>query len=72
MCNDIDITYLKYKNYVSNFLTLKGNVNRYAVVTRRLSPVIVAQYIRLHPRTWHSYTALRIDFLGCLKGILTF
>ena len=32
--------------------------------------MIVARYIRIHPKSWHGNIALRTDFNGCLKGII--
>ena len=46
----------------------QGNSDRYFVVVHRLRPTIKARYIRIHPRTWYSYIAMRIELYGCRLG----
>ncbi|XP_028408851.1 fibrillin-1-like isoform X4 [Dendronephthya gigantea] len=47
-----------------------GNNNRNTIVRQSVSPVIVAQYIRIHPKTWYRHISMRVGFAGCLKDEL--
>ncbi|CAB4021554.1 Hypothetical predicted protein, partial [Paramuricea clavata] len=47
----------------------QGNGDQNTIVDQDISPVIVARYIRILPRSWHGgNVALRVDFSGCLKA----
>ena len=40
-------------------------------VINSLSPAIVAQFIRIYVRAFDHYTALRLEFKGFYKGMLS-
>ena len=48
----------------------QGNYERYLVVVHRLRPSIKARYIRVHPRSWYGYVAMRLELYGCRLGKL--
>lgn len=49
----------------------RGNYDRYHTVAQRVSPYIRARYLRIHPKTWRSYIAMRVEVYGCrYKGEL--
>lgn len=33
-----------------------------------MNPPIVARYIKIHPKTWQGFIALRVELYGCRKG----
>ncbi|XP_027046414.1 uncharacterized protein LOC113674139 [Pocillopora damicornis] len=43
----------------------RGNYDIYHTVAQRVSPFIRARYIRIHPKTWRSYIAMRVELYGC-------
>ncbi|CAH3022884.1 unnamed protein product [Porites evermanni] len=43
----------------------RGNYNIYNTVLHKLTPAIKARFIRIHPRTWRSYIAMRVELYGC-------
>ncbi|XP_028514235.1 EGF-like repeat and discoidin I-like domain-containing protein 3 [Exaiptasia diaphana] len=45
--------------------TLSGNSDRTTVVKNNLDPAITARYIRLLPKAYYSYMALRMELYGC-------
>ncbi|XP_028412301.1 uncharacterized protein LOC114535123 [Dendronephthya gigantea] len=47
---------------IQNFI---GNSDRTSIVTRTLSPKVVARFIRIHPTSWFTAIALRAEFIGC-------
>ncbi|XP_028407274.1 uncharacterized protein LOC114529904, partial [Dendronephthya gigantea] len=47
---------------IQNFI---GNSDRTSIVTRALSPKVVARFIRIHPTSWFTAIALRAEFIGC-------
>lgn len=54
------------------FQLFQGNAERYFVVVHRLRPPIKARYIRINPKSWYSYIAMRIELFGCRLGMLHF
>ena len=55
-------------DYFVNLQVLQGNKDRNTVVLHVLAEPINARYIRLHPKTYHGYTSLRMELLGCPSG----
>ena len=53
----------------SHFQVFKGNSDRHTVVSHVLSPPITARFIRFHPKTWHGHISMRVEILGCYKGM---
>lgn len=47
----------------------RGNYDRYIVVTHVLKRPITARYVRLHPKAYHGWMSLRVEFYGCIIGI---
>uniref|UniRef100_A0A8B9Q6N5 F5/8 type C domain-containing protein n=1 Tax=Apteryx owenii TaxID=8824 RepID=A0A8B9Q6N5_APTOW len=43
----------------------KANQDHTGAVMNTLEPPLFARYVRIHPRRWHNYIALRTEFLGC-------
>jgi len=43
----------------------QGNENKGAVVKHELIPAITAKYIRVLPKTWNYWAAMRIELYGC-------
>ncbi|XP_028419311.1 von Willebrand factor-like [Dendronephthya gigantea] len=60
---------LKFKPYrVGNKVKIfKANNYDRCIVRRSVNPVIVARYIRIHPKTWQGHIALRLEFMGCFQ-----
>ena len=59
--------------FLSLFLLqrFRANYDIYHTVAQRISPNIRARYVRIHPKTWRSYIAMRVELYGCrYKGIL--
>ena len=51
----------------------RGNYNIYNTVVHKLTPAIKARFVRIHPRTWRSYIAMRIELYGCrARGLYIF
>ena len=46
-----------------------SNVDDKSIVKNALAPVIVARFIRIHPKTWNNHISMRAEFLGCFEGI---
>jgi hypothetical protein len=49
--------------------SFQGNSDMNTVVKHALKPAIIARYIRVRPKTWNNYIAMRIELYGCKKGI---
>ena len=66
----LSLTYFEVEcyDYFSNMQVLQGNKDRNTVVLHLLAEPINARYIRLHPKTYHGYTSLRMELLGCPSG----
>lgn len=47
------------------FQLFRGNYDIYHTVTHRIIPPIKARFVRLHPRSWRSYIAIRVELYGC-------
>ncbi|XP_068680517.1 uncharacterized protein, partial [Montipora foliosa] len=54
----------------NNDSILRGNKDQNTVVGHILNPPIVARYIRIHPKEYQSYMALRFELFGCTEGFL--
>jgi len=65
---------LQYSNDGERFVdyddgrVFPGNEDKDTVVKNRIHPPIIARFIRVLPRTWHSWNALRMELYGCLLG----
>ncbi|EDO48085.1 predicted protein, partial [Nematostella vectensis] len=46
----------------------RGNYERFHVVYNRLFRPIKARYVRIHPYSWQSYIAMRVELYGCRLG----
>lgn len=46
-----------------------GNRDRNTPVGNVLNPPVVARYIKVHPKTWYGYIAMRVELYGCREGI---
>lgn len=52
-----------------NIQLFGGNYDIYHTVSRKILPAIRARYIRIHPKGWRSYIAMRVELYGGrLKG----
>ena len=51
-----------------NLKIFQGNRDRYTVATEGIAPPIIAQYVRLKPKTWNGAICMRIEFYGCTEG----
>ena len=50
----------------------RGNYDIYHTVAQRVSPYIRTRYLRIHPKQWRSYIAMRVELYGCrYNGKLT-
>ena len=48
----------------------QGNYDIYHTVGHKIMPGIRGRYIRIYPKTWYSYIALRVELYGCCpKGL---
>lgn len=43
----------------------RGNSDRNTVVENYISPVIIAKFVRILPRTWHNHISMRFELYGC-------
>ena len=59
-----------FTNICNVLKVFQGNSNRNTTVRQNVSPVIIARYIRLHPKTWHGHISMRAEFIGCFEGNL--
>ena len=50
------------------FQIFAGNSNQITVAVNVVNPHILSRYLRIHPRTWVSNIALRIEIFGCFAG----
>lgn len=48
----------------------RGNFDRHTVVAYRFVPPFKAQFVRIHPKSWRSHISMRVEFYGCLAGML--
>ncbi|CAB4010837.1 Hypothetical predicted protein, partial [Paramuricea clavata] len=44
-----------------------GNTDRNSVVRQEISPVLVARFIRIQPKTWEWHIAMRAEVHGCIE-----
>ena len=50
----------------------RGNYDIYHTVAQRVSPYLRTRYLRIHPKQWRSYIAMRVELYGCrYNGKLT-
>ena len=50
------------------FQVFRANQDRHSVVKNTLKPVIVARFIRIHPKSWNIHISMRAEFYGCFEG----
>ena len=55
-------------NLFFNLQVFLGNNDRYKVATEVIDPPIIAQYVRVKPKTWHGFVSMRVEFYGCTEG----
>ncbi|XP_068726466.1 uncharacterized protein [Montipora capricornis] len=48
----------------------QGNMERHLVVFHEFRPSLKTKYVRIHPKTWYSYIAMRFELYGCRLGTL--
>ena len=48
----------------------QGNMERQLVVFHKFRPSLKTRYVRVHPRTWYSWIAMRFELYGCRLGRL--
>ena len=51
-----------------NLKIFQGNHDRYTVATEVIDPPIIAQYLRVKPKTWNGFICMRMEFYGCTEG----
>ena len=49
-----------------------GNNDMYTVVRHSLKYPIITRYLRIKPKAWNGYIALRAEFYGCRQGEVSF
>ena len=62
-----------YTNLIIIFFTkvFDGNWDQNTVVINSVNPEIVAQFVKIHPKTWHGHISMRAEFWGCEGGKAT-
>ncbi|CAB4006545.1 Hypothetical predicted protein [Paramuricea clavata] len=63
--SDDGVNFTTYKGDKGQDEVFIGNTNRSSVVRQELSPVVVAQFIRIQPKTWKNQIAMRAEVHGC-------
>ena len=48
----------------------QGNMERQLAVFHKFRPSLKTRYVRVHPRTWYSWIAMRFELYGCRLGRL--
>ena len=43
----------------------RGNYDIYHTVSLKIIPPIKARFLRIHPKAWRSYIAMRVELYGC-------
>ncbi|XP_078348187.1 uncharacterized protein LOC144633234 isoform X3 [Oculina patagonica] len=58
-----------WKDYELNgkVTVFQGNSDRYTLATEVIDPPIVAQYVRVKPKTWSGAICMRMEFYGCTE-----
>ena len=51
--------------FLKNFA---GNLDDNSVKKNTLHEPIIAQYVRINPKQWNNFIALRVEFYGCQYG----
>ncbi|XP_028410605.1 von Willebrand factor-like [Dendronephthya gigantea] len=65
--SDDGTTFKTYKGSNGQDKVFSANSDRNSVVRQEISPVVVARFIRIQPKTWHSYISMRVEFYGCFE-----
>ena len=50
------------------FKVFSGNSDQNTAVKNAFDPPIVARYIRIHPKSYHTHVSMRAEFRGCSGG----
>ena len=53
--------------FVSNtlFQVFRGNYDIYTTIAHKILPSMKARFIRINPKAWRSYIAMRVELYGC-------
>ena len=62
------LTFPCFPVFILQYFT--GNRDRNTVVTNSFVQILRCRYIRVHPRRWYKHISMRVEFYGCLTGIL--
>ena len=66
----IDSSFTEPKRILIMLQTFPANTDRNTIVVHILNPPIVTRVVRIMPKTWRWYPALRAEFYGCRPGIV--
>ena len=58
--------------FVVSVQVFTGNNDMYTVVRHSLKYPIITRYLRIKPKAWNGYIALRAEFYGCRQGEVSF
>ncbi|XP_027046430.1 uncharacterized protein LOC113674157 [Pocillopora damicornis] len=58
---------MRFKAYVSygRVKVFRGNYDIYHTVGHKIMPAVKAQFVRIYPKSWYSYIAMRVELYGC-------
>ncbi|CAB4015538.1 Hypothetical predicted protein, partial [Paramuricea clavata] len=65
--SDDGMNFETYKVYKGQDKVFSGNTDRNSVVRHELSPVLVARFIRIQPKSWKLHISMRAEFRGCVE-----
>lgn len=55
--------------YLWSLQVFRGNYDIYHTVGHKIMPAVKAQFVRIYPKSWYSYIAMRVELYGCgLRG----
>ncbi|XP_031558333.1 coagulation factor V-like, partial [Actinia tenebrosa] len=60
-----DEVHWSYQKETNKIKTFPANRNMYSTVTIAMNPPVLARYVRVYPRGWHSRICMRTEFYGC-------
>ena len=58
--------------YFSLFQYFTGNRDRSSIVTKVLTPPIIARIVRIHPKGWYRHISMRVELYGFRPGSFCF
>ena len=67
-CQEIFACFFLFVCFLFNLKIFQGNHDRYTVATEFIDPPIIAQYVRVKPKTWDGFICMRMEFYGCTEG----